>query len=481
MRWVVLILMWVAAASAVAQETWLQSEFRREGEHVKGACGTFSIKTVGGCAIELFTDHPLHIAAGSIAPQNGFGLGGAFVAHHTPNESWRISWSMDAVGSTNGSWRAGGYVKFIHTPVKNIVVIKPKATKPGETSAPASPAISVPRPNLAIEPSAVFNLYAQTISLNKLNFFGLGNDSVAGDQSVFGMRETILGASAIKPVTEWPAISGLHLSLVGEINGRFVDVRGNHSESSPSIEQIYDEATAPGLATQPAFMQLGEGVRIKPSLFDNHLQLNYQANFQQYFAPSNSHYSFLRWTVDLGNTFNLYGHTESGPRDANGPNDCRLSLNDDKCPDVNYSRNLNGSIGVRFLLSESMTSGSSVVPFYFQPTLGGSDINGASALGSYQDYRFRGPNVFLLRESFEHSIWGPFGFTFMADQGKVALARGDIGFDHLKHSFATGFTIRAGGFPMISFMYAWGGNEGDHKIFNMNTSLLGGSARPRLD
>jgi len=135
---------------------------------------------------------------------------------------------------------------------------------------------------------------------------------------------------------------------------------------------------------------------------------------------------------------------------------------------------------VRLLLSESIHSASSVVPFYFQPTLGGSDINGNPSLSSFQDYRFRGANILLLRESFEHSIWGPFGFTFMADQGKVGLNRGDIAFDHLKHSFASGITLRAGGFPMIYILYAWGGGEGHHTIFNMNTSLLGGSARPSL-
>ena len=77
-----------------------------------------------------------------------------------------------------------------------------------------------------------------------------------------------------------------------------------------------------------------------------------------------------------------------------------------------------------------MTPGGNVVPFYFQPTLGGSDINGNPSLSSYQDYRFRAPDVMFLRESFEHSIWNlPIGFTLMADEGKVALTRGGLGLE----------------------------------------------------
>ena len=201
--------------------------------------------------------------------------------------------------------------------------------------------------------------------------------------------------------------------------------------------------------------------------------------FQQFFAPSNSQNSFLRWTVDLDHTYSLYGTSQSGGAETLGPDSC--AHGDDKCPEIPHTRNLNGSIGVRLFLSESLTSGTSVVPFYFQQTLGGQDINGALALSSYQDYRFRAPNSLLLQESFEHSIWGPFGLKFMADQGRVALTRGDLGFSHLKHSFAGGLTLRAGGFPMVSLMFAWGGAEGHHNIANMNSSLLGGSARPLLD
>ncbi|HLW85142.1 MAG TPA: hypothetical protein VKR60_08010 [Candidatus Sulfotelmatobacter sp.] len=480
MRWSVVIALWLTGGFALAQENALQADFRGEGKRLRDACGTLGFKAAGGCAEELFTDHPLHIAAGSIAPQNGFGLGPAFVAHLTPNESWRLSWDADAVASTNASWRAGGYMKIIHTPVQTIHVGVPSTAKPGESPEAAKPAKKA-QINL-VHPYTVFNLYAQATSLNKVYYFGEGNDSTLAGQSVFGMTQTIVGGNAIKPVYEWAALSKLNLALLGEMNGRFVNLRGENGQSIPSIQTIYNEASAPGLASQPGFMQSGEGLRIKPALFQDHLQLNYLATFQQFFAPANSHYSFLRWTVDLGHTVALYSHSPSyGPKDTNGPDECAAAVGAIKCPPISYSRNLSGSVGLRLLLSESIHSATSAVPFYFQQTLGGSDVNGSPALASYQDYRFRASNLLLLRGSFEHSIWGPFGFTFMADEGRVAQARADVGFDRLKHSFATGFTLRAGGFPMIFVTFAWGGSEGSHTVFNMNTALLGGSARPLLD
>ena len=483
MRWNALVVLWLAATFAIGQESGppvpqegaLRAQFRREGERLHDACTTFNFSNGEECAILLFTDHPLHIAAGSIAPQDGFGIGGAFVtSRNTTN--WRMSWDVDAVVSTNLSWRTGGYMKMIHTPREKIGVVMPAVSQPGE--APGATPARKPRINL-VHPYTVFNLYAQSTSLNRLNFFGLGNDSALSGKSVFGMTEIIVGANVIKPVFEWPATSKLNLALLGEVNGRFVNLRGNHAESAPSIETLYTDATAPGLNHQPGFIQLGEGVRIKPVIGD-YFQLNYMAKFQQFFAPSSSQNSFLRWTADLDHTFFLYGYTQSAPKntDGNGPDECGPLTA--KCPPVSRSRNLNGSVGVRLLLSESITSGTSAVPFYFQPTLGGGDLNGAPALSSYQDYRFRAPNILLLQEKFEHSIWGPLGVTFMADQGKVALTRGDIGFSHLKHSFGTGLTLRAGGFPMVFLMFAWGGNEGHHTIANMNTSLLGGSSRPTL-
>ena len=459
-----------AQTPADPHESNLRADFRRERGHFSEACGTLSLKSTAGCAVELFTDHPLHIAAGSIAPQNGFGLGAALVGSSNPT-NWRLSWNLDAVASTNASWRAGAYLKMLHIPKKDP---PPSDPKPGGKPTPIKVA--------SVHPYTVFTLYAQSISLNQLNFFGLGPNSTVTGKSLFGMTQTIAGFGASKPMYEWKAIRKLNVSLLGQVNARFVSLRGGHGQSVPSIETLYSEATAPGLANQPGFLQLLEGVRLKPSLLSDHLRLNYLANFQEFYAPSSQQYNFQRWTIDLDHSIPLYTHTQSNaPKDSNGPDECVPGSDKSvPCPPVSYSRNLEGSVGIRLLLSESLNSSSASVPFYFQQTLGGSDINGAPALSSFQDYRFRGPNLLLLRESFEHSIWGPLGFQFLADQGKVALTRNDIGFSHLKHSFAAGFTLRAGGFPMVSFLYAWGG-EGPHTIGSLNTSLLGGSSRPPLD
>src|SRR5881392_3517841 len=101
MRWGAALVLLGASTLALAQESALHADFRRECERASDACQA-SFKAVPGCAYTLFTDHPLHIAAGSMPPQNGFGLGGAFVAARN-TKNWRLNWDVDAVGTFSGS------------------------------------------------------------------------------------------------------------------------------------------------------------------------------------------------------------------------------------------------------------------------------------------------------------------------------------------------------------------------------------------
>jgi hypothetical protein len=449
-----------SAVGAVAQQNQKEGAFasdvRREREDLSGSCG--SLKGLPGCAQTLFMDHPFHIAVGSIAPQNGFAAGAA-LAYEQNTKSTRLKWDADAVGAASTAWRAGAYLKIIPTPSKSDIGV---VTNPNTT------------PSLAIHTYPIFNVYAQGISLPTILYFGLGNRTPLSNRSYYGETQTIVGANAIVPVS-----TKFGLSVYGEINGRFVQVRGNHSKSSPSIEQLYTPATAPGLNDQPGFAQFGEGLRFKHSFAPIRTQFDYSGVLQEFVSPG-SPFSFRRFTLDFDHEFAIYRRQQQRAQNLNqGPDDCRDRLNQ-PCPRATFTRNLEGTIRGRFLMTQSITPAGNLLPFYFQPTLGGSDINGHTMLASYQDYRFRGPNLMFAQGAFEHVIWGPFGFLFTAEGGKIAQARSDLGFYHFSHSFSTGFTIRAGALPVFSFQYAWGGNEGTHTTALVSTTLLGGTARPSL-
>lgn len=461
MRRALLVLILFSARAVHAQQTSPPPDPPGEWAKLGQSCLNFTFSGLGGCAEELFTGVPLHIAVGSIAPQNGFGAGAAYVGHHT-TDNWRNNWNADAIASGNGSWRAGLYVKFVHTPNEPVTV----------TEGPPQPA---KKSSIDLTEHTIFGLYAQAISLNKITFFGLGPNTTEAGRTFFGMTESIIGGNVVKPFS-----GRLHTSLFGEMNGRFVSIRENNGQNSPSISQVYDEASAPGLISQPGTFQLGEGIRIRPTFAADLFRLNYSATYQQYFATDN--FTFQRVNIDLGHEFILHTKTFiNEPRLNNGPDACATGADAHApCPKP-YARNFEGSIGFRFFTTLSMTPGGNSVPFYYQPTLGGSDINGNASLASYQDYRFRAPDVMFLRENFEHSIWDlPIGFVIAADQGKVALTRGGLGSSPWIHSFSTGLTLRAGGFPQVSLLFSWGGKEGTHTSANVNTSLLGGTSRPSL-
>jgi hypothetical protein len=443
---------------AVACGQWLLgTEFSQEAAQFQQSCTSFS--SIFGCGQLLVTGTPLHITAGTIAPGNGVAFGPAFVFDKDLT-AWRMNLNADAVASTNESWRAGVYLKLAKTPTKpvTVVILKQRPTTPLKASPPP--------------PAPEINLYIQAISLNRLDFYGLGNETPRTSLALFGMREIIAGGNGILPLGN----SGF--AAYGELNGRFVNISsGSGNPSVPSVQQVYAMCgdCVPGLSSQPGFLQAGEGVRFSRD-FRSHFDLDYAAVFQEFIAPSDTVYSFRRLNLDFSHTIWLYGRTAATSSIAQyGPDGNREALQTH-----NYVRNRSGSINLDARLSESFFPASHAVPFYFQPTLGGTDINGDAGLASYPDYRFRAPNLLEFRGTFEHSIWGPIGAEFTGSYGRVALTHSDLGFDHFLHSRGAGLTIRAGNFPAVSLLFAWGGHEGTHTVAYISPGLLGGASRPSL-
>ena len=313
----------------------------------------------------------------------------------------------------------------------------------------------------------------------------------AGHAFNLRLLENITGTNAILPVS-------LHgrppwFAIAAELNGRFPSVRPGVETNIPSINSLFTESTAPGLSRQPAFVEPSVGLRLVPTFFKDRLRLNYLVEFQQFWGAGDSAYSFRRFNGDFNHAIPLstlskmmgkyYRNSQTLVFPQNGPDYCGGSGRNQAmpCPKASVTQKMEGSIQLRAILSASFAGKQSNVPFYFSPTIGGSDIDGTSMLASYPDYRFRGPNLLLFRGTVEHSLGPlPIGAIFSADQAKIGLRRDDISLDHFRHSFGAGLTVRAGGLPVISFVYAWGGGEGSHSIAGVDPALLGSSARPSL-
>ncbi|HEX7793440.1 MAG TPA: hypothetical protein VF456_03770 [Vicinamibacterales bacterium] len=471
------IVVWCACAMGVlaiaplsAQESKLGADLRLEGKALASKCDDLAPKSLVDCATTLITDHPFHLAVGSLAPKNGFGFGLAFVAPQSkPNDDWRINWSADIVGTPSAAWRAGAYARLVNSRVPGIGVVGPDE---GTSSTSALP-----------RPYPTFALYAQTTSLPTVSYFGLGNQTSAADRTSFALRESTIGGGAFWPIARTGLFNRLNPVALFDLNGRWVRVAGSTSGESPAIDSRFTDLSAPGLSAQPATIQVSEGLRIAPAI--GRVQLTYSGYLQQYVAPSETALSFRRWTVDLGHELLLWTTSrQSGARDTNGPNECATSVDrtigEYGCPDPTIvTTNRVGSVGFRVIASSSAVSNGSRVPFYFQRTLGGSDIDGQRLLASYDDYRFRGPRLLALQQTIEHVIWGPIGAFAAAEEGRVALIGESLTTGTLRKSFGGGITLRVGGAPVATVGYAHG-DEGHHFIMTVNSSLFGGSARPSL-
>jgi hypothetical protein len=182
---------------------------------------------------------------------------------------------------------------------------------------------------------------------------------------------------------------------------------------------------------------------------------NNQAAYHCYSAVNNSSSSFQRFvfsgdeSITLGSNVRRYVTAgDIGPRfglrlfyhilkNACGNGYEKLNATSDYVIKVTQQCNY-GRVDFRSNLAVSNTGNDSIIPFYLQPTVGGSDINSQVSLRGFPNYRFRDRNAVLVQAEYSVPVVDPVGLLLFYDAGRVGSALSDLTFAHLRQGAGFG-------------------------------------------
>jgi hypothetical protein len=126
-----------------------------------------------------------------------------------------------------------------------------------------------------------------------------------------------------------------------------------------------------------------------------------------------------------------------------------------------------GCVDLRSNVVASRTGPTSTVPFYLQPTVGGSDIDSLLTLRAYPNYRFRAPDAVTVRAD----ITLPLNLLVFYDAGTVGPNFSSLSFAHLRQDAGFGFAVSLQGNLIAQAYMAWG-SAGAAPTFGYNFSKL---------
>jgi len=287
-------------------------------------------------------------------------------------------------------------------------------------------------------------LYAHALGLPRMPFYGIGPNTSRSNLVDYRERYVSNGVNIFIPLKSWLAVGG-------DVEGLFPNVGGVTDPGVRSITTFFTEATAPGLAHSSNFSHYE--FFVDPRYERGRAEFRYHVRYGFYQDHGGGTYSFRRFRIDALNQFFPEGKKRVATTDASGQ-----AVTETRYDSVFY---------IYGRLTTSNTGANNVVPFYFQETLGGSDIDGLPTLRGFQDYRFRAPNLMLIQLQFERRIKGPIGFMIFYDTGKVANRTGDLSFSDLRHSFGGGLTFWSGAKVVLRAYVGLGSGEGHHTFFGV--------------
>jgi len=276
--------------------------------------------------------------------------------------------------------------------------------------------IELQMPHLAAD-RIFFDLSSSRSDYPRLDYYGAGPDSRKSDRTVYRLENTsVEGSVGVKPAE--------HMKI--GLNGAYLlyNAGPGSTRDFPSTDQVF--RTVPGVTHQTDFMRGGAFVELdyRDNPGSPHKGGNYIVQYSRYSDRSLEQYTFGRVDVDLRQYFCYF-------------NERRVI-----------------ALRARSVFTDPRRVQD--VPFYVQPTLGGSDD-----LRGFPAFRFFDNNSTLLSGEYRFLIVTGVQMALFMDAGKVFRRWQQFNLSKLEKDYGFGFRSSGAGRASIRMDFAFSG-EGLH-------------------
>jgi hypothetical protein len=232
-----------------------------------------------------------------------------------------------------------------------------------------------------------------------VRFFGVGNDSARSYESAYRFNNVDLLASSRLRMNSWLSLDG----RIGWIPRPDLSSASGPRVGVPNTVDLFSEATAPGISTQPAYIHSDVSAIADSRDHAGHPTTGglYRATAAAYSDRDGGAYSFRRYEVEATQYVPLWTRK--------------------------------WVIGLHGWGVLSDTSGGAAVPFYLMPTLGGKNT-----LRGYFSYRFHDNDMQSINVESRWALLTHMDVAAFADEGKVARRVSDLTFDDRRMSYGAG-------------------------------------------
>jgi hypothetical protein len=392
------------------------------------------------CIEEVFTSDPYHLSIGSIAPGAGtVAVGPAFTEIPRINRTEMLL-TGSALISTDTSWQVQTQAVFA------IPALGQQALKSAQTEAQrySLHAHGLQHPS-ELDAKASITLQARLWDAKEQWFYGLGPATSLANQALYSQKQFDFAAGYNDPVSSWSSAG---------VNFEFIRPRMVDPNTGVPLVLLYNNASAPGLDSQDDFVRFEPYFTFKVPARRS-LSSIARIGYSFYHALGDARYSFRRLSASTVTTIPLAIPTGAGHIGTK-----REPVANFLCPPSRSGAHCSaGTLALIGRVDATYNSPTSQSPFFFDPTLGGSDLQGNDTLRGFGDYRFRAPNRILLQAEYRHPLWSFIGLLSFYDVGKVALEPSSLALGQLRHDLGVGVYLSVGNRELARLYVAFGTGE----------------------